>query len=412
MAAAHAEGTIPARIDGLTVGNFARMHFSWPERVRFKAAARGNELVVTFEKPVDADVLPVLSKLRDFVTSAQTSDDHRTLTFTMTAPYKVRTFITGRYSGIDLLESPAQADAKKAPQVENKPVEDARDSPLPQAEEGTVAAAGGEEKGKKKDGTVTRAPVGAVASADAPELETGPRPSPAPAQAAAPAVEKPVTPPVPVTPLVEQPPLAVTAEAVKDGARVTFRWPHRVEYRIFKRPDQLLIEFDDTLPATPPVPDEEVARIITGITAESLKGRLSFLLSFPGEAEFRHWRQNDAVVLEVTPQAKAPDALAGVAPQDKPQPENMLAASAAESQQASADGAGGGPHPNPLPEAEGTDVAAGGAQNKNKSAGDVDGSGESGGEAGGTLTLTLTLGLEKPRRRSRFLALPARRERR
>ncbi|MBY0356204.1 MAG: hypothetical protein K2Q12_10835 [Rickettsiales bacterium] len=91
-------------VDASVKTDFARIVFSWPERVPFTAKLEGRTLKVSFEKQANPDLAAIKSKLGKYVESASMAADGRTALITLRHPYPVRTFISSNSSGIDLLQ--------------------------------------------------------------------------------------------------------------------------------------------------------------------------------------------------------------------------------------------------------------------------------------------------------------------
>jgi lipopolysaccharide biosynthesis regulator YciM len=94
---------LPA-VQGQVKKDFARIVFSWPERVPFRASMQGRTLKVTFDKQANPNLGALTSHMSAYVESASMAPDGRTALITLRHPYPVRTFISSNTSGIDLLQ--------------------------------------------------------------------------------------------------------------------------------------------------------------------------------------------------------------------------------------------------------------------------------------------------------------------
>jgi hypothetical protein len=116
-----ANAALPA-VDGSVKKDFARIVFSWPERVPFRARMDGRILKITFEKQANPNLGVLKKNLSPYIESASMAEDGKTAVITLKHPYPVRTFISSTSSGIDLLQinatrfkGPASAAPKPAP---------------------------------------------------------------------------------------------------------------------------------------------------------------------------------------------------------------------------------------------------------------------------------------------------------
>lgn len=94
---------LPA-VDGAVKKDYARIVFSWPERVPFRTRMEGRTLKITFDKQANPNLGALKSKLSPYVESASMAPDGKTALITLRHAYPVRTFISSTSSGIDLLQ--------------------------------------------------------------------------------------------------------------------------------------------------------------------------------------------------------------------------------------------------------------------------------------------------------------------
>lgn len=97
------QAALPA-VQGQVKKDFARIIFSWPERVPFRASMEGRTLKVSFERQANPNLGALTSQMGNYVESARMAQDGRTALITLRHPYPVRTFISSTSSGIDLLQ--------------------------------------------------------------------------------------------------------------------------------------------------------------------------------------------------------------------------------------------------------------------------------------------------------------------
>lgn len=91
---------------------FGRMVFDWDGPVRWSADVVGEALVLRFEKPMTGDPNVLVRPLSGYLKSVTVSPDRRMLTFPLAVPVRVKSFVTGTSTVVDL--SPT-AQAPPAP---------------------------------------------------------------------------------------------------------------------------------------------------------------------------------------------------------------------------------------------------------------------------------------------------------
>lgn len=223
-------------ISGAIKGDYARITFIWPERIKFRTGMSGNVLNVTFEKPLASGPGDALAGLSPYVEKAVLSPDKRTLTLTLNQPYPIRNFVSGTAGGVDVMQvksrpllgkspvNPAKAPAPVAkPPVSAKiaaafPVPTEKPKPpvkTPMAEIATEAKPAAEEA-KKTEGE---------------EKKSSPPPLPSPAESVA-------------ATTVTGKQMAVTVHQQKVSASFFFPWQERTASAVFSRGRYLWIIFD------------------------------------------------------------------------------------------------------------------------------------------------------------------------
>jgi tetratricopeptide (TPR) repeat protein len=131
-------------LKGAVIGDYARITFTWPERTKFNVSRTGSTIFIKFAKPMqNVSFAPILRKLSGLVTKVSMTQDKRTLVFELKQPYELRSFVSGRGGGVDLLaidqaqpvEDTSQVAVAPEPQEENAlPWEQKEEAPEPAQE--------------------------------------------------------------------------------------------------------------------------------------------------------------------------------------------------------------------------------------------------------------------------------------
>ncbi len=126
-------------VSGKLKGDFARITFTWPEKVKFRTAMNGNVLTITFEKPLHSSPGSALSSLSPYIEKAVLSADKRSVAITMNQPYPVRSFVSGTSGGVDVLKvtkrplaQPTDNTASSTPETPPQPVPQAKPQQIAQ----------------------------------------------------------------------------------------------------------------------------------------------------------------------------------------------------------------------------------------------------------------------------------------
>ncbi|MFQ5957913.1 MAG: hypothetical protein ACE5LF_00945 [Alphaproteobacteria bacterium] len=93
-------------------GGFGRIVFDWAAPATYEAKIDDRVLTVTFARPLSASFAGVRSSLRDYVSDVRTSADGRTVAFSLTGDFSLRTFVSEKSVVVDLL---GDAAARHAP---------------------------------------------------------------------------------------------------------------------------------------------------------------------------------------------------------------------------------------------------------------------------------------------------------
>lgn len=103
-AAISAQAAITPKVSVRKINDYGRIFLSWPQDTKLKAAASGNRITLTFSNAASLDASRVASQLSPYVTGAQLSADGMTLTLSTNHPYKIRQFVSGNATGVDILQ--------------------------------------------------------------------------------------------------------------------------------------------------------------------------------------------------------------------------------------------------------------------------------------------------------------------
>jgi len=82
---------------------FGRLIFRWPQPVGYQAVRKGDRLVVTFARSIQADLRPVLRGLRGLVTSIEPAANDATVMFRIKGNFSVRSFDNGSSVVVDIV---------------------------------------------------------------------------------------------------------------------------------------------------------------------------------------------------------------------------------------------------------------------------------------------------------------------
>lgn len=164
-----------ASISTSQTASFSRVSFAWPAPTQMQMQANGNTVTLRFAQPIGADAGAIASRLRPYVKGVTRNPDGRSLTLSLAAPYRVRQFVSGNTTGIDILTQTTKPAIP--PLASPKP-----DTPIPVAPMPKIAPP-------------------APRTAPTPKVSEPPKPSEAPTAPAQPALVKPEANPVAPTPI-------------------------------------------------------------------------------------------------------------------------------------------------------------------------------------------------------------------
>ncbi len=118
---------------GEVIRDVARVTFEWPKPVEFKVNSKNKNVSITFERKANPDVSAILSKLHPYVTSIERKADGKTIILATDKPYKIRKFMSGSVSGVELVGvAPRKPPVQQASKAKNimplVPAEDKKDA--------------------------------------------------------------------------------------------------------------------------------------------------------------------------------------------------------------------------------------------------------------------------------------------
>lgn len=289
-----------ANIDGQAQKGYGRINFHFSSPAKLKAQVSDSRAVLVFDQPLGDTPEAIRAALPGYITAAQLSADKRTLTLTLSQPYRLRQFVTGTGVGVDFLGTPAAASttaeaprppvaavaaapAKPAPAEKAKPAATAAPLPaLPKAiqpiprKQAPAAAADDAmltTKAPAPPAKAVEAPAPLLTTKAAPaaiETTKAPAPAndavaetPAPPPAAkaepeaAPAKPEKVKPktaaPEAVTAAPETGPFVITAKTANGETTLNFPWGSRTAAAVFRRGQDIWLVFSQEQDANIPL---------------------------------------------------------------------------------------------------------------------------------------------------------------
>lgn len=122
---------------------FGRMVFDWSGPVQWSADTPDDAtLVVRFDKPIAGDPKALVKALPRYLKSANLAADRKSVTFALTRPVQLKTFLSGTSTAIDLSDAPAaKPEAAKNPEP-GKTADTAKSAPAPAPPPTPAQAAG------------------------------------------------------------------------------------------------------------------------------------------------------------------------------------------------------------------------------------------------------------------------------
>jgi len=124
--AVEADAQLRPQASASIIRDFARVSFTHDEPLKLRNAVKGRQIRLRFDKPVEVSAAPLLNKLKPYVVSISQSEDKRSLLITTNRDYRIRSFVSGKNTGIDIVglkKGGTQAAVKKetpAPKISEK----------------------------------------------------------------------------------------------------------------------------------------------------------------------------------------------------------------------------------------------------------------------------------------------------
>lgn len=235
------------QVRGATHEGYGRLVFNWDLPVRYSTSVKGNQLTVTFGRPIEASYGGAVAALSRYVTAAKPSADRKSVTFTLTGPFTARSFDSGATVVVDIAGEAPKPEPKAAPKAESKP---------------------------------------AAKPAATPAADTTPGTAPGP----------------------DLPPIKVRVGEHADYTRVVFDWPRSVDYGVAETDQGPVVIF--ALGARPDLGRfaKDPPPFIKGAKAEMKGKRLAVSFDTVSGATVKHFTSGNSVVIDIgkpTPESLA-----------------------------------------------------------------------------------------------------------
>ncbi|MCR4378515.1 MAG: hypothetical protein NUV50_10555 [Rhodospirillales bacterium] len=94
---------------------FGRLTFRWPQPVGHQATRQGDRMVVTFSRPIQADLRPALRDLGAYIASIEPAPNEATVAFRLKGDFTVRSYDSGTSVVVDIVGA-APATPKPTPE--------------------------------------------------------------------------------------------------------------------------------------------------------------------------------------------------------------------------------------------------------------------------------------------------------
>ncbi len=104
----------PVRVRAAVHGDSGRMAFNWDFPVSYSASISGNQLVVSFDRPIEADLSIITRALSGYVTAGAIDSDGQTVRLTLTKQFELVHFPAGSAIVVDLVGAPGQPETEEA----------------------------------------------------------------------------------------------------------------------------------------------------------------------------------------------------------------------------------------------------------------------------------------------------------
>ena len=114
------------RVRTSTGANYGRITFVWPAPVGHQSQKNGDQLVVNFSRPIEADLRPVLRGLSQYVAGAEAAPNNASVVFRIKGDFSVRSYDSGSSIVVDIIGTGGQtaqtpSEPAAPPQTQSTP---------------------------------------------------------------------------------------------------------------------------------------------------------------------------------------------------------------------------------------------------------------------------------------------------
>ncbi|MEE8515582.1 MAG: hypothetical protein V3T02_02975, partial [Alphaproteobacteria bacterium] len=102
-----AQNLAPVRIRVWPHDSYGRIVFDWPAPVTYSAKAEGGRIVISFARPFAAVLRRIRQRLSGYISAAEFSTDHKTVTLTLKGKYGLKSYVHGGSVVVDLIKRKA-----------------------------------------------------------------------------------------------------------------------------------------------------------------------------------------------------------------------------------------------------------------------------------------------------------------
>lgn len=113
-----ARAAVAPTVTGQHIRDFARVTFEWPDATTLDAKADGNVVTIRLERASNPNFGGMLKNLSPYVKKAEVLNGGKTVRLTLDREYRVRSFVSGNVSGVDILgvgQAPKTVQQAEAP---------------------------------------------------------------------------------------------------------------------------------------------------------------------------------------------------------------------------------------------------------------------------------------------------------
>ncbi|HEY9078915.1 tetratricopeptide repeat protein [Magnetovibrio sp.] len=110
----------PVQVRASRGDGYGRLTFRWPQPVGHQASRDGDRLVITFSRPIEADLRPVVRGLGQLIASTEAAPNEATVVFRIKGDFSVRSYDSGASVVVDIVSAAQQPQPQtNAPQAGN-----------------------------------------------------------------------------------------------------------------------------------------------------------------------------------------------------------------------------------------------------------------------------------------------------